>query len=361
MSVHQESVSAHGAHAHEEVAVESEITSDMIKLLLTALGGAIIGTLLTLLILSTINGGTLRYGGGASRLDKVELAYEQLSANVGTNTDNMKSQNEQFATDISSINEIVTGHSRSINQMAPMVARTSANSDQSSALMSALEEAFAKSDAATRENELVVSEVGSAEADDGPMMVFSRTEGNGNGLPVGMVAILPFVDENFSGLMDPGETNEAGITASLFEGDEVVATLESSNAGLNFTDIEPGRYDFVIEDGGEFDSLAGQSMEIEVGRDDEHGQLIYLGIAEDGAAEAAAAAAEAEASDADSGDNHAGGDADAEHASDDEHGAEAAEGEEHVEGEVHDEVDGDGDHADDAEGEHAEEDAGDGH
>jgi len=156
MSVHQESVSAHDAHAHEEMVVESELTSDMIKLFLTALGGAIIGTILTLLVLSMINGGTLRYGGGASRLDNVELAYEQLSANVHANTVNMQGQNGQFATDINAINEIVTGHSRSINQMAPLVARTSANSDQTSALMGALEEAFAKSDAQTREDELTV-------------------------------------------------------------------------------------------------------------------------------------------------------------------------------------------------------------
>lgn len=369
MSVHQESVSAHDAHAHEEMVVESELTSDMIKLFLTALGGAIIGTILTLLVLSMINGGTLRYGGGASRLDNVELAYEQLSANVHANTVNMQGQNGQFATDINAINEIVTGHSRSINQMAPLVARTSANSDQTSALMGALEEAFAKSDAQTREDELTVSDGGSAEAgsaeegavDDGPMMALSERVGNGTSLPVGMVAILPFIDRDASGLMEPSEKNEAGITASLVgEDGTAVATIESGDAGFNFTNVEPGSYEFVIEDGGALGSLVGQVMPIEVSRDAEHGQLIYMGIAEEGAVEAAAAAAaaapaggDADSSDADSDSDHAAGDADAEHADDEDHDAEAAEGEEHGEEEGHDE--------DAAEGEHAEDDAGEDH
>lgn len=326
MSVHQESM-AHSAHGHEELVVKDDISRDMVTLLLTALGGAIIGTLLTLFVLSAINGGTLRYGGGASRLDAVELGYVQLSENVHANTVNMQSQNEQFATDINSINDVVMGHSRSINQMAPMVARTSANSEQTSVLMSALEEAFGKASSVATGADLMVPEVGGSDAVDGggdaadigPMVALIDSTDVMNNLPSGMLTVLPFVDANGSGAMEIGEANEVGITASLIDaGGMTVATVESGDAGFNFRDVASGSYEFVIENGGAFESLVGQSMPIEMGAD--NGQLIYVGIMDEGVEPAASGDAD---------DDHAeGGDHSAGDADDGDHGEDADHAEE---------------------------------
>ena len=352
MSVHQESFSAHSANAHEEVQVENEITPAMIIMLLTALGGAVLGTLLTLFVLSLINGGTLRYGGGASRLDGVELAYSQLSENVNINTLNMQGQTEQFATDINSINEIVTGHSRSINQMAPMVARTSANSDQTTRLMNALEDVFSTNRATTSADDLMVPAVGEEEVfDTGPMMSLAATVKQGNNIPTGMVAVLPFVDKDSSGVMDPGEVNELGITASLIDSAGMaVATMDSGDAGMNFTDIMPGNYELVIENGGNYDSLVGQTVPVEVDASDEFGQLIFLGIAEEGTEPASAPEDEAvedevtademtgedhAAADAEEGD-HAEGDAAGEAEDHNEEADHDADAEDHGEEESHD-------------------------
>lgn len=322
MSVHQESMAAHKAHAHEEVHVENEISRDMITLFLTALIGGIMGTLFTVFVLSLINGGSLRYAGGAKTLDSVVEAHTVLQSNVGQMAENIALQNDQFATDVNTLNEIVTGHSRSINQMAPMVARTNANSRQTSVLMSALEEAFTKTSAVASGDDLMVADLsGDGAADAGPALTLVTSSVSASNLPVGRVTILPFVDADGSGVQDAGELNEVGITASLIDtGDMSAATVVSGGAGFNFHDIAAGSYKFVIENGGAFASLVGQSIPVELGAGDENGQLIYMGIVEPGVEPAAATES---GDDADAGDDHAAGDGDAAHADDDDHDEEA--------------------------------------
>ena len=67
MSVHQESLEMSKPEERTETAPELEyraVSHDSLSMFLAAIGGAILGMLLTLLILALINGGTLSFTGG---------------------------------------------------------------------------------------------------------------------------------------------------------------------------------------------------------------------------------------------------------------------------------------------------------
>lgn len=66
MSVHQESLTGNAGGAHQtDEAPELEyavVEQDSLMMFGAAMGGAVLGTLMTLLILVIINNGTLRFG-----------------------------------------------------------------------------------------------------------------------------------------------------------------------------------------------------------------------------------------------------------------------------------------------------------
>lgn len=62
--------------------------NDSLSMFLAAIGGAILGVLLTLLILAIINGGTLDYTGNA-RLVALEATLARVNENVGTLSSNV--------------------------------------------------------------------------------------------------------------------------------------------------------------------------------------------------------------------------------------------------------------------------------
>ncbi len=98
MSVQHESVGMGKGSERAEVAPELEyraISQDSLSMFLAAIGGAVLGMLLTLLILALINGGTLSYAG--ARLETVETRLQQVDENVGAVSANMNIVSEQAA------------------------------------------------------------------------------------------------------------------------------------------------------------------------------------------------------------------------------------------------------------------------
>lgn len=100
MSVHQESMGMSGKIEAEEAAPELEYSAyrhDSLTMFGAAIGGAILGMLLTLLVLAIINGGTLSFTGG-DRLAVMNQTMTRIDENVGAVAHNVEIVAEQAAT-----------------------------------------------------------------------------------------------------------------------------------------------------------------------------------------------------------------------------------------------------------------------
>src|SRR4029078_6337907 len=91
MSVHQESLDMTRPveRAQEPPSLEyNAVRNDSLTMFGAAIGGAILGMLLTLLVLAVINGGTLSLSGG-ERLDVLEASVARIDENVGAVSHNV--------------------------------------------------------------------------------------------------------------------------------------------------------------------------------------------------------------------------------------------------------------------------------
>lgn len=91
MSVHNESLEMSKPMERVEEAPNLEyrtVSHDSLSMFLAAIGGAILGMLLTLLVLAIINSGTLSFTGG-ERLSVYEAKLEAVDQNVGTLSGNL--------------------------------------------------------------------------------------------------------------------------------------------------------------------------------------------------------------------------------------------------------------------------------
>lgn len=97
MSVHQESLDMAKAIEHTAEAPELEyraVTQDSLSMFLAAIGGAVLGMLLTLLVLAIINGGTLSFTGG-ERLTVFEQKLARVDKNVDSVSHNVDTVSQQ--------------------------------------------------------------------------------------------------------------------------------------------------------------------------------------------------------------------------------------------------------------------------
>ena len=107
MSVHNETLEMKNKPLEKD-APELEyqaITQDSLSMFLAAIGGAILGMLLTLLVLAIINGGTLSFSGG-ERLTNFEAKLDRVDQNVGTvsaNLDVVATQAQNIATQLATV------------------------------------------------------------------------------------------------------------------------------------------------------------------------------------------------------------------------------------------------------------------
>ncbi len=100
MSVHNESLDMARPVERAQEPPELEynaVRNDSLTMFGAAIGGAILGMLLTLLILAVINGGTLSFSGG-ERLDVLEASVTRIDENVGAVSYNVDVVVEQART-----------------------------------------------------------------------------------------------------------------------------------------------------------------------------------------------------------------------------------------------------------------------
>jgi hexokinase len=155
MSVHHENLGVVRPVERMEDPPELEysaVRNDSLAMFGSAIGGAILGMLLTLLVLAIINGGTLSFTGG-QRLDVLEASVTRIDQNVGAvsyNVDIVADQARNIQSQLVSVEsalrtEMAT-ETESRVALQAAVDTLSQTSNQFSAFLIALDEALSQAE-----------------------------------------------------------------------------------------------------------------------------------------------------------------------------------------------------------------------
>ena len=153
MSVHQESLDMSRPVEREKQPPTLEynaVRNDSLTMFGAAIGGAVLGVLLTLLILAIINGGTLSFTGGA-RLDLLEANVDRINANVGAvsyNVDLVAQQAQTLQAQLATVESTLGGD---VAQLQTAVDTLNRSTTQFIVFLSALNEALSEASAAMEE------------------------------------------------------------------------------------------------------------------------------------------------------------------------------------------------------------------
>lgn len=311
MSVHQESLEladeTGATPTAEETQTEAsdveytELRADSLAMFGAAIGGAILGLLLTLLALALINGGTLNFSGGAEQLAAMEAGLQRVNENVGavsTNVDIVASQTAANRTELAAaetaFQEDLTVQSQAISANQAAIGVLDQTRTQFDILVTALADAL-------NSMEAVVGAAAESAADFAQETVAIDSEGTAvaeaeadsiapteMGLPVPMVAnsaelpaqhviVVLFADANGDGFMDDGETGLMGATVLLLDSaGKAAATATGAEAGARFEELDAGEYEVVVEDALGYELLSQPSAAVIIGDDDSEGFVVYI-------------------------------------------------------------------------------------
>ena len=308
MSVHQESLDL--AKPAQEESVEeapeleySAVRNDSLAMFGAALGGAVLGMLLTLLMLAIVNGGTLNFSGGMRQIAAFEANLERINENVGAvsanvdvvaeRTDALQSDLDSVATDLRSqlgsqseeiagINDTLGTLDQTRQQFDIFVgALNTALSDMETVGVedvavedAAAEDAPAEATAPVQVETIVPSapELDSA-ARAAPTVEMSPDVARG------AIQAMLFTDSNTDGIMGDDETNLIGLEISILNpSGEVVASATTTEAGALFPELEDGEYLVQVDDALGYELLSEASAVVVVDNAAEGGVLIYVPV-----------------------------------------------------------------------------------
>lgn len=285
MSVNQESLSNSGLVGHAEDAPELEyvaVRQDSLTMFGAAIGGAILGMLLTLLVLAILNSGTLRFVGGASRLAQVETAYNQLSSNVGVNTANIDTLNANMGEQVQMLDDKIGAQAGVIDGINGSIAGLDESRGQFDTLVNAISGAIDtikgvdSSDDGAASAGAADANAGEAAATDAAGEEAAAAEGDADA--ASSLSVLFFADSNGNEAIDAGEESLLGISVALVNADgETVATMESTDGGMEFADLAPGDYTLMVEDAGEYALASDELGTVTVGEGAEQSVFIAVG------------------------------------------------------------------------------------
>ncbi len=249
-----------------------------------AIGGAVLGMLLTLLVLALINGGTLNFAGGVERMDAMEANLARVNENVGavsTNIDIVAAQSAAIQGNLDEVEAVLTAELATqgeeitaINTAIGLLDQTRAQFD---IFVGAMADALVSMEAAVgeaAENATEFSEVTSATAaQELPVPMVA----NSADVPAQNVVVVVFADVNGDGALDAGETSLMGATVSLLDANgDPVATVTGSDAGAQFEALEAGDYQLVVEDALGYELLSQPSAQVTITGDDSEGYIVYI-------------------------------------------------------------------------------------
>jgi uncharacterized coiled-coil protein SlyX len=292
MSVHQESleISKPADRATEAPELEYRAVShDSLSMFLAAIGGAILGMLLTLLILALINGGTLSFSGG-ERLSVFEATLERVNENVGAVSANVDlvSQQAQAVSDQllaaeQALRAEIANQDANIDGLNAAISQLDVTRQQFDLFMGALSQAMGEMQTvASTDAEPAVAPTVAAPASRGETAVVIPTAVSSADVAADALSVVLFVDANGNGAFDEGETQVTGASIALYNAEgEAIASEASASEGALFSDLSAGDYTVSVEDAAGYALAGATEAEVTVAEDAEEGQILYIPVVEE--------------------------------------------------------------------------------
>ena len=298
------------AHVEKPPKLEYSVkeADESLEAYISAISGAIIGVLATLLVLYILNGGTLRFTNPA-KLSAIEASLTRVDENVGAVNQNVETVAARLAamegeagvigqlqtslTDLdTALNAAMSEQGTRLDGLDESVAAldvTRKNFDTfTTALASALSEIGTTAEPAAAEP---VNAVETAPAAVEPAAVEAPAEtaliaglitsavAVHTDLAADAVQVMLFVDANGDGAMDEGEVALVGATVVLTPAEGEAVSVDSADTGALFEGLAGGEYTVTLESvpGYAVDGESSASVTVDI--DAEAGQMVYFALA----------------------------------------------------------------------------------
>ena len=251
---------------------------------LSAIGGAVIGLLLTLLVLAIWNGGTLNFT-NTSKVDALDANMTRVDENMAAMSTDLETLGERLAA--------LEGEAGALAQL-----RDSLTTFDSS--LAALDQSLSDQGIHITELDLAVAELQVTRRNfdtftSALIQVLAEMETNQTGVdavaaPVPMIVtsedvaadtvlVYLFVDANANSVMDGNEIEVAGTTIALTgpEGESVVAET-SEDSGARFEELVSGEYTVSVEDALGYELVSASAVAVTINAGAEAGQIVYYAV-----------------------------------------------------------------------------------
>jgi len=258
-------------------------SQDSLSMFFAAVGGAVLGTLATLLVLALINGGTLNFT-HPERLAVMEASLVRVNENVGAVSQNldtvatqmtdvrdqMASARSQVDTALAQLDE----QSTTLGDVQNAMAILTLTDQKFDTFVSALDEALISM------RKIDGSTATSLRAQSAPMTPAAPSVVSDAAVQPGDVAVLFFVDNNGNGIMDDTEVNLVGVevTVSSSEGTQI-GEYTASDAGILVEGLGAGEYTLAIIDNAGHSAITEETV-IAVPANAAEGQIVYFPMAD---------------------------------------------------------------------------------
>jgi uncharacterized coiled-coil protein SlyX len=261
------------------------VSHDSLSMFLAAIGGAILGMLLTLLILALINGGTLSFSGG-ERLAVFEATLDRVNENVGSvsaNVDQVSQQAQAVVDQLGVVEQAlraeIANQGSDIENLNTAVSQLDVTRQQFDLFMGALGQAMSEMQNLAQPGARTAT-VPTIEAAAPAAELPAPTVTNSADVKPDALAVLLFVDANGNGAFDKSEQSVVGASVALTDADgKAIARKSSTTDGVRFADLGAGAYTVSIEDAAGHELLTSGQVDITVTEDADEGQAIYIPVA----------------------------------------------------------------------------------
>lgn len=318
MSVQQEHLTmkqgplSDNAEAHVEQPPKLEYSvkeaDESLEAYISAISGAIIGVLATLLVLYILNGGTLRFTNPA-KLTALEASLARVDENVGAVNENVEIVAARLAAmegEAGVIGQLQTSLTDLDTALNSAIAEQGGRMDALDESVAALEVTRKNFDTFTAALASALAEMGAAAAPEAAAEPVNAVEAPAVEAPAAPAAaeesspiaatvtpavaahtdlagdavhVILFVDANGDGAMDAGEAALLGATVSLTPAEGEAVSVESAENGALFEALEAGEYTISLGDVPGY-ALGGEtSASVTVEADAEAGQVVYFAVA----------------------------------------------------------------------------------
>ena len=280
MSSEESVMESHHTQQPPELEFNMSESEESLTAYLSAIGGAVIGLLLTLLVLAIWNGGTLNFT-NTSKVDALDANMTRVDENLAAMSTDLETLGERLAA--------LEGEAGALAQL-----RDSLTTFDSS--LAALDQSLSTQGIHITELDLAVAELQVTRRNfdtftSALIQVLAEMETNQTGAaPVPMIVtsedvaadtvlVYLFVDANANSVMDGNEIEVAGTTIALTgpEGESVVAET-SEDRGARFEELVSGEYTVSVEDALGYELVSASAVAVTINTEAEAGQIVYYAV-----------------------------------------------------------------------------------